>query len=777
MERQSRSDNLIDRLFASPRKVLVSVLFVLGACVAGVQDLTFSMDYQIFFGGDDIHIKAFNTQQKIYSKNDNILLAIEPQAKYVFDLNLLRTIKRYTEQAWKLPHVTRVDSITNFQDSFAEGDDLVIEDLYRSDSVPRFSLDRVRQVATTEPALVNRLVSKNGRYTGIALTISLPAAHKNTASRNVVAAARELAARLRAEPAIKGVYLSGTVMINNAFYEVAKRDLVTLIPIMFAVILLLMRALIRSLPTTLLVFGLVGLAVGTAFGAGAWLGIELTPPSAAAAPIIMTISIAHSVHILLSYYRLCRRGHPREEAMKRSLKSNLLPVTLTSVTTIIGFLTMNFSESPPFNHLGNLVAIGALAAYVISVLVMPLLQVRFSVPVYGTAPAMETWLNRLGIWVGAQRRWLVISTLALVAVLATFVSRNELNDEFIKYFDTSVTFRQDNDFITKNLTGVYQIEYSLDAERANGINDPAYLSTLEAFRNWFLAQDFVLHVQTISDVYKKANMNLHNNAMAYYAVPETNELAAQALLAYELSLPPGLDLNDQINVDKSASKFIVSLQTVSANDILALEKKAQEWLAGNAPSAMRDAIGTGPTVLFAHIGKRSIRSGLFGAGCALLLICAILSLVFRSFKLGVISIVPNLFPASMAFGVWGAVNGQINMALATVVSMTLGIIVDDTIHFISRYRRGLAAGLSEQEAVGETFTTVGVAIVVTTVILTAGFLVLTFSPFVMNWGMGLVTAMTIVFALLTDLLLLPAILIVFDKRKTHESLVTENAGV
>lgn len=775
-------ESAYDWLF--PRRAYVCCLFLALVMLplSGLSLLQFSMDYRTFFGGENDYLEEYEKQQNTYSRNDSVLLAIEPLGGTVFDYELLKTLQRFTHLAWQVPGVTRVDSLTNFQDSFASSNEMVVRDLVSEEVDFSGALIKyIEKVSLEEPALVNRLVSEDGRYTGLALTVQLPdGPEKNEKILEVAREARALARELEREPLVKKVYLSGTVMINNAFYEVSKRDLLTLIPIMFLVIVLFMAVLLRSVSWSIIIFMKVGLAVGISFGLGAAIGIQLTPPAVAAAPIIMMLSIADSVHLLTLYRKFFRAGDTtgdRRQSMKKSLVANFSPVTLTSITTIIGFSTMNFSESPPFHDLGNLVVLGAVAGYLLTVIVIPILIPSFKVPIGAENSLIEDTLQNLGSWVIVHRARLVICTLALTAALSLFISNNELNDEFVRYFDKSVTFRTDNDFITENLTGVYQIEYSLSSQGVGAINDPEYLMVVDRFAQWFRQQKHVVHVQSVSDIYKKAHMNLLNGAISEYRIPETRAVAAQALLAYELSLPAGLDLNDQINISKSESKFVVSLRSISAKELIEIEQGATRWLTANAPSYMASAIGTGPAVLFSHIGMRSIKTGLIGGGLALLLICLLVAIAFRSVKLGVISAVPNLLPAAMAFGVWGLINGQINMALATVLSMTLGIIADDTIHFISKYQKSREEGLAAEDAVKATFSSVGVAICVTSFVLVAGFSVLTVSPFVMNWGMGLLSAITIIFALATDLVLLPAFLIQFERSKRDELVTSDSSGL
>lgn len=256
---------------------------------------------------------------------------------------------------------------------------------------------------------------------------------------------------------------------------------------------------------------------------------------------------------------------------------------------------------------------------------------------------------------------------------------------------------------------------------------------------------------------------MHGDDLSRYELPSKRELAAQYLLLYEMSLPYGLDLNNQINVDKSATRISVTLKTISTRQILELERRVAQWLSNNTPSLL--TTGSSPTIMFSHIGQRNIRSMLWGTSIALILISGILIFALRSLKLGLISLIPNLAPAAIAFGIWGVLVGEIGLSLSVVAGMTIGIVVDDTVHFLSKYLRAQREqGMRAEDAVRYAFSTVGIALGVTTAVLVAGFLVLALSAFELNSGMGLLTAITIAIALFIDYLLLPPLLIAFESK-------------
>ncbi len=252
---------------------------------------------------------------------------------------------------------------------------------------------------------------------------------------------------------------------------------------------------------------------------------------------------------------------------------------------------------------------------------------------------------------------------------------------------------------------------------------------------------------------------MHADDLRYHRLPESQELGAQYLLLYEMSLPYGLDVNDQINIDKSALRVDVTYGDV---DLSVIEKSVAEphqWLATNGTEAMKSARGAGPALMFASITRRNINSMLVGTSIGFAIIAAILAVAFRSFRMGVISLIPNVLPAAMAFGVWALLVGEVGFAISVVAGLSIGIIVDDTVHFLSKYQRARRElGMSAEEAIRYAFKTVGSAIVGTSIIVSAGFAMLGLSTFRVTAYMGYLTSIAIIAALVTDLFLLPSIL-------------------
>ncbi|MGR9114917.1 MAG: efflux RND transporter permease subunit [Gammaproteobacteria bacterium] len=729
----------------------------------GLTRLDFKNDYRVYFGDTNPELKAYTSIQSVYNKSDNILFVVEPDEASVFNVNTLQALAELTQKAWQLPYSSRVDSIINFQHTVADGDNLLVGDLVTGpEALTKLKLESIKQIALNEPQLVNRLVSASGHVSGVNVTLQLPAENAFEVIE-VAGKARELAAAIESKyPGVK-LHLSGMVMMNNAFAESVMHDYQTLVPAMCVVLFAMLMLCLRSVSATLAVVLLILFSIGLALSLTGWIGWFLTPTSITAPTIILTMAVADCVHLLVTQLHSMRLGLIKRLAIVESLRINFQPIFLTSLTTAIGFLSMNFSDAPPFRDLGNIVAIGVLWAWFLSITFLPALMMVLPVRVRLKDDLDSSIMDKLSEFVIRRRKPLLIFNGLFATAMISFAPLNDLNDEFVKYFDHTVEFRQATDFLNANMGGIYTVELSVHAESQGGVNEPAYLKQLAGLVEWLKQQPEVKNVNTITDIFKRLNKNMHQDQPEWYKLPERRELAAQYLLLYEMSLPYGLDLNDQVNIDKSSVRIIVTLESMSSNQMLAFEQRIRGWLSHNMGGLMVDIAS--PILMFAHIGQRNIIRMVGGTLTALVLISAILILAFRSLKLGLISLIPNLVPAGIAFGIWALIDGSIGLGLSVVIGMTLGIVVDDTVHFISKYKRArIEKALDSQEAVRYAFSTVGVAMWFTSVVLVCGFIVLGFSHFTMNSGMGLMTAITIIIALLMDLLLLPALLMSLEKK-------------
>ena len=749
-----------------PWRVIFLSLLVIISLSVGIINLDFKTNYRIYFGEDNPQLQAFNAMQATYNKTDNLMLVVAPLNGDVFTTETLNIIANLTKESWKIPYSSRVDSITNFQHTYAVEDDLIVADLVKKPTLLTIEERlKIKKIALEEPLLVNRLVSKTGHVAGVIVTLQLPEL-KYTEPTEVATMARALVANIEAANPTVRIYITGMTMMDNAFAESAMADNVTLLPIMYGILILVLFACLHSLSSIFAVILLIIASIFSALGLIFWLGWTLNPTSAIAPTIILTMAVADCVHILVTFlHNMRQEGYEKKFAMQEALRINFQPIFLTSLTTAIGFLSMNFSDAPPFRDLGNIVAIGVIIAWLLSITLLPALMMVLPIRIRAKDKLKNNYMLWLANFTIKRRKPLLIINIIAAITISCFISMNQLDDQFVKLFDETNEFRQSTDFLNENMGGIYTLGFSIHAKDSGGINEPIYLKNLQVFGQWLISQPEVIHVNSIEHTFKRLNKNMHADNPDWYKLPNKRELAAQYLLLYEMSLPYGLDLNDQVNIDKSGVRLIATIKTMTSNEILALEKRVQQWVNENLPATKIEIAS--PVLMFSHLGQRNISRMMVGSIIALTSISFLLMLAFKSVKMGLLSLIPNLLPAAIAFGIWGLINGYVGLGLSVIIGMTLGIVVDDTVHFISKYHRArVEKGLSPEDAIRYAFSTVGVALWITSLVLVSGFLVLSQSYFSMNSDMGLMTAITIAAALFLDLLFLPPLLISIDKNKT-----------
>ncbi len=776
-DKQTRTDHLassiVNFVIRYPWLTILATLLLVVSTGTGLRFIEFSTNYRVFFSPQNPELVAFENFQQTYTKNDNILFTLKPEHDATFTPRMTEAIEALTAEAWQIPYAIRVDSVTNFQHSWADGDTLTVEDLVRNGAeLPQQKLDRKREIAVAEPLLFGKLLARDVGATGINVTLQYP--EKSEAEvPEAVAVAREISAKIERKFPDITVAISGVSMLNNAFAEAGVQDSMTLIPSMYLVLLVAMVLALRSMSGTVTTLLVILFSTVIAVGIAGHMGIRLDPISVLATIVIMTLAVADSIHILVTMLTRMGQGRPKLAALRDSVQINFLPVLITSITTIVGFLSLNYSDAPPFWYLGNITAMGIAAAWVLSLTFLPavisLLPITARVVGITGPQASMGWLARL---VTSQYKLALWGTGLIAVAFIALLPRIELNDQWVEYFDHRVEFRNHTDFTTDHLSGIYVIEHSLEADGPEGINDPVYLRNLEGFTDWLRAQPEVEHVYTYTDIIKRLNKNMHEDQPGWYRVPDNRDLAAQYLFLYEISLPFGLDLTDRISVDKSATRVTTTLKNITTAEVRTFLTRTEAWLTSHTPAYMW-AKPTSATVMFSFISQRNIESMFMGNLMAVGLIALILMVSLRSVGLGALSLIPNVLPILMAFGVWGLLVGQVGMAAATVSATALGVVVDSTVHFLTKYLRARRQeGLDKPAAIEYAFNTVGLAILLNTLILASGFLVLAFSTFKVNVEMGVLTAIAIVLALVIDFLFLPALLMLGhtqQRRHRHES--------
>lgn len=754
--------------YRNPLFVLTLVVVLLSSI--GIFGLSFNSNYRLLFEENNPQLKAYDHLQSNFTQPEIMIFLVAPASGDIFQNESLELIRQMTKDAKELPYAQGVQALTTFQRSkpqLVDGEEgFVVDFLIPPDrELDQQVLENIRLSLHNDPMLHNRLVSADDQVSLVVVHLGLPDGKE--AMDEVIKASEALNQKFRQEYSGSTFYILGGIVITDAFLKVALYDAFHLFPFVFALGLLIQALLFRSASAVLASMIVVGVSIAFAMGVGGWMKFSLNQTSALAPLLILTLALADSTHIITQYLTLLRLGEDKIQAIEKSLSDNMRPIFLTTITTTIGLLCMNFSDSPPFHDFANITAIGIVIALVFTLSLLPATLLLLPITPSDKDLNLTLIMRKISrVTVQYRHYFLWIST-AVVIFTAMYIPKNELNDDLLEYFDKKLEIRQAADFTSAHFEGFQSIEFVLDAEQSQGINNPEFLRKVEKFTLWLKSQAETSQVFSYLDTVKRLNQDMHNGDPSWYKIPDSKELASQYLLLYELSLQGGQDLNDLINNDRSRLKLTVFFKPVKNSQLIELETRIDNWLEQELPSLK--ASGASQSLMFAHLGNQVINSMIEGSIFALALITVVLIIGLRSLRYGLLSLIPNAIPAVITYGLWGLLVGEMNQAAAVTFSVSLGIVVDDTVHIMSKYLRAKKQGYSTEQALEYAFTTAGTALVITSLVITAGLLLLSQSVFGINAIMGKMVAPIIVIALIIDFFFLPALLMLVDPEKKCSS--------
>ena len=755
---------------ALTRPAVTVTVGVLLAVVSGLglTRIQFANDYRVFFAPDDPQRVAQEQLERAYTAGDTVTLVITAQSGDLFTRERLALLARTTDALARLPHVLRVESLTNHAATRSGPEGLVVAPLLPSDGA--IDPASIRSLALADAMLVNRLVSRDGKSAQVIATVALPA--NDTAALTALAdQVQQLKQRITASHGDLQISASGVVLLSHAFYDISRTDMMKLVPLMCLILLGGIALFFRSLVAALAGLFVLAMSVVATMGLAAWLGYSLSPASAQTPIIILTIATAETIHLIA-----VMKGRTRQErldAARKSLRVNHLPIFVTAFTDILGFITFNFSDTPPFRDLGNIACIGVVVAYFYSVMLLPALLTVLPLKANTKLSDSETHFEVVAKWCMAHRGKLLMLFAAVSIGLGSLIPRLPIRDNFLDWLAPGQAFRVDAERANKALPGLYTMQFSLPAPK--GVSDPDYLRHLDAFSLWLRDRDEVAHVWALPDLMKRLNRAMHGDAASEAKLPQSADLAAQYLLLYELSLTDAGDLTAMVTLDKHASRVVVALNDISSESMMAFKRQSEAWLRTNAPASAAPATGT--ALMFATLTEDNSASMALGTIASFALIAAALAVALRSMRLGLVSLLPSIVPAVLAFGAWYFLSGSIGLYAAFVISCALGLVIDATTHFLLDY--GQAArriGHYGNEAVLAAFRHIGMDLWVASVVLMLGFGVLCFSDFAIIANLAKMVVLIFLFGTATTFLMLPALLSLVDQPRRSPRAVTGSAA-
>lgn len=746
-----------------PWLAILAGLLAIGGLIPGLGKLQTDFTYRAFFLPDDPQLIDYDKFERRFGNDDSAVIGIHSPSG-IFDAESIRLIQNFTEAMWQVTDVIRVDSLANYNWVHANGDELVVEKFFDTnlELTPELLAERQR-IALSHEVMPNYLISKDAKTTMVFATLK-PGFEKAPDDKLIADEIDKVIAKFQSGDHV--FYQSGNPTMGRAFLDAAVHDMSTLIPIVIGLVFAMVYVMLRSFTAVLMSLVVVILSVIATMGAAGQLGIKLTNVTTMLPQILIAVGIADAVHILAGFLLALRSGQDRRGAALYSLTKNFQPTIMTTVTTTGGFLSFTTATLQPMKDIGVMGGLGAFVAWFVTYFILGgalfLLPLKSKPQSAENTAARQRRAARITDWIDGNRVAIVATFIALAAACTYVSTKIEVNADPFKYFAEGYPIRVANDFLEANIGGARGIEVVIETGREEGAKDPAVLKKVEALQAWIDQIPGVTRSLSIIDILKSTNRSLNGDAPEEYRLVDDPETIAQEIFLYTMSLPQGMDLNDRITLKNDALRLTV-LWTITDSDTAV---KTAQAIEAKAKALGLDAHYTGKTMLWQGMNGKVVFSFLSSLALALTLISVMMVVYFRSFKIGLISMIPNCIPLAFGGAILWLTGKSLDVGTIMVYSVCLGIAVDDTIHiFANFYRLTKQESKTAHQAIAEIIDHTGMSLIATTSILVVGFgtfLLATFQP---NMYFGLLTAGILSIALITDLTFAPASLLLGQSKR------------
>jgi predicted RND superfamily exporter protein len=700
--------------------------------VEGDPDVAYYERFKEVFGHDEFFVIAFRQANIFTEKN----------------LSLLRDLSSRLEE---IEEVRKVVSLATVDDVIGEEDYFLVQGFLHRIPSDTEALEELKNRAVRNPLYLGRLISGDGATTALAVLV-----YEKTEDTEYRKRLMEKTFGLlrQYDPSGSQFHVAGGTLTNLRLSQHMKADVSVFIPMVYLIVMVTIFIIFRDLRITLLSFINVSLCLSCTMGFIAVVGSTMNNITSIVPPLIMALSLADTVHVFTHYLSNRRKGMDTGKAVLKTVRQVYKPCLLTSVTTIAGFMSLRLSHIPLIQDFAVIASMGVALAFIFSFLFLPaaIMLLPPAVKEKSANVFIDSILRKIVQLHVNHGKTILMICLSCVGASLFFLTEIKVETDLLKFFKKGNPLRQSTEFINKHLAGTLAIDVSIIGRKKDAFKEPENLQFIADVQNHVASLSGIDVVNSLADYIKDMNESFHNEDDSYHRIPETRELVAQYFLLYDSE-----DIGDFINPSYNHARIIARTDRYSTRDQKIIIEEIEHFLREKTPDGL-DARVTGAVTQLVKVSEEMVRGQIVSLSMAVMVISVMMFLAFRSFSLGLLSLIPNAFPILMNFGIMGAMGIPLNTATALISAVAIGIAVDDTIHFLHQYREERRKKKDRSEAIRKTILIKGKAMLTTSIILAAGFGVLLFSAFTPTVQFGGLATCIMLTALMGDLLLLPAIL-------------------
>jgi len=799
-------------IFENRLKTLLLMILIMAGLFSQIPKLTIDTSSEGFLHDDDPILKVYNEFRDQFGRDERIMLAIE--SPDIFTQKFITKLKKlHQELEENVPYLDEVNSLINARNTRGEGDNLVVEDLFEQWPETDAQMQAKKNLTMSSELYKNLYISEDARFTTIVISSVAyspvgneediefgfddtldptqtdavsPASSKaprsasgqpqfltDEESSEMVRKVAEIAEKYRADDFL--IFTAGSPVVIDAIKQSMKTDMQTstkygLLSIIVFLFILFRRTAGVALPLLVVILTLI-----STFSLMGATGTPLKLPTQILPSFLLAVGVAASVHVLSIFYNTFNKNGDKKTAIAHALGHSGLAIAMTSLTTAASLLSFSMSEVAPIADLGKFAAAGVMVSLLYTLVLLPsLIAVTPMKPKQDlstknrTALMDKVLLGFAHVSTTYSKQIVVISGLIFFIAFFGLLKISFFHDP-LKWMPETWDVRQATELLDVKMKGTGVLEVVIDTGKENGLYEPKIIQALDQLHttiNKLTLEDiFVGKTMSLVDVLKESNRALHENKQAYYTPPKERDLIAQELLLFENSGSD--DLEDLVDNQFSKARFTIKTPWMDAARNAKLIKEIEaEFAQALGDSATTSVTGMGS--LFGRTMDASINSTKVSYLAAAVVITIMMIFMLGNVKLGLVSMIPNLLPIIISLSVMGYLNMPLDMFTMLIGSIAIGLVVDDTIHFLHNFRRYHLQYDDVNKAVEATLLSAGRAIVVTSIVLTAGFFIYMTADMANVIRFGLITGITIILALLSDLLLAPALMkIMYEKKSAH----------
>ena len=793
----SKLENLMGRvgafIFDNPLKVIIALMILLAIPISHLPQIKMDTSTEGFMHDNDPILIEYNRFRAQFGRDERVVIGVKSDD--IFTLKFFNTLKSMHEELEaKVPFLNDITSLYNVRNTRGEGDKLITDDLLEPFPTTLEEVAKIKKMALASHFYKDLFISQDGTMTTIIIETdayshegekvvadedafdegfedSEPKATNkdrpfltDKENTQLVEAVLEITKKYQKDGL--EIFVAGSPSVNHALKSQMQSDMQKFMRLTFIIILVFLFVMFRRVsavfyPLLVIIFSLLA-TIGTM----AWAGVPFKLPTQIVPSLLLAVSIGATVHILSIFFDRFNRTGDKRDAITFTLKHSGLAIAMTSVTTAIGVGSFSGSQVAPISDLGIFASLGVMVSLVLTLTLLPALLsiTKMKQKEKKEAGKLDNIMKELAnIPINHYKSIIAISAiLVIIALVAS--SKIALSHNPLMWFQPTSYDRISTEVIDEALNGSVTIEVVVDSKEVNGWNSVERLNNLNKFskdlEKYVDEYTHIGKVISLATIVNETNRALHENREEFYTIPQNSDLVSQELLLFENSGSD--DLEDVVDSQFSKARITIKLpwtDAVKAVDILSYVQIEAE------KSFPKDTVvTTGMIPLLINTFAQAIHSSVRSYFIAFIGISFMMMIILGSVRLGLISMIPNLAPIIMGLLIMYIADIPLDMFTLLIGSIAIGLAVDDTIHFMHNFRRYYLETKDSEEAIRHTFFTTGKAMVITTIVLSLGFYAYLMANMISVQNFGLLTGSVIILALLSDLLLAPALMIVVAKR-------------